>query len=265
MTSVRTFGDHDIHLSLDGEMPADERDDFEAWLEQNPEKKALRDRYQSDREMLVAAVDGILDEPLPDRLAGFARATSAPQRRWSWRRIAAGIVLFVSGGSLGYLVGTYQPSSIVQADNGAARIADRAIEAHVIYSAEKLHVVEVGADQKDHLVGWLSKRVGTTLVAPDFSQSGYQLVGGRLLPSDSRTAAMFIYQDPAGSRISLYVTRDTDTADTGFKLREELGACALYWFDGGYAYAVTATNMTAEKLRDLAGSAYQQLLAAQRG
>lgn len=262
--TARSFGDHDIHLSLDGELPADEREEFEAWLDGNPEKKALRDRYLADRELLATALDGVVDEPLPERLAQSGRIGPSSRGTWSWRRMVAGVALFVLGGGLGYLLGTTQPSPVVQADNGAARIAERAIEAHVIYSAEKLHVVEVGADQKDHLVGWLSKRVGTTLVAPDFSQSGYQLVGGRLLPSDSRAAAMFIYQDAAGSRISLYVTRDTDSADTGFRLREDLGACALYWLDGGYAYAVTATNMTTEKLRDLARAAYQQLLAAQR-
>jgi anti-sigma factor RsiW len=258
----RLFSEHDIHLSLDGELPSDEREEFEAWLEQNPEKKALRDRYAGDRDRLAAALAGVLEEPLPDRFARFVTAGPAPQRVWSWRRVAAGVALFVAGGGLGYLVGAYAPSP---GDAGAAQIAERAIEAHVIYSAEKLHVVEVGADQKDHLVGWLSKRVGTTLVAPDFSQSGYELVGGRLLPADSRAAAMFIYQDAGGARISLYVTRDSGAADTGFKLREQLGACALYWLDGGYAYALTATNMSGETLRDLAGSAYQQLLAAQRG
>ncbi len=260
--TVRPFTDHDIHLALDGELPAEEREEFEAWLDQNPDKNALRDRYAIDRERLRAALAGVVDEKLPERLARFGTARPSPQRAWSWRRVAAGIVLFVAGGGLGYLAGAYAPP---QGRAGAAQIAERAIEAHVIYSAEKLHVVEVGADQKDHLVGWLSKRVGTTLVAPDFSASGYELIGGRLLPADSRAAAMFIYQDAGGARISLYVVRDSGAPDTGFKLREELGACALYWLDGGYGYAVTATNMSGETLRSLAGSAYQQLLAAQRG
>lgn len=259
--TARPFSDHDIHLSLDGELPAEEREEFEAWLDQNPEKKALRDRFAADGEKLRAALAGVADEPLPERLVRFATASPAPQRAWSWRRIAAGLALFVAGGGLGFLFGS---DALSPAGANAAQIAERAIEAHVIYSAEKLHVVEVGADQKDHLVGWLSKRVGTTLVAPDFSQSGYELVGGRLLPADSRAAAMFIYQDAGGARISLYVVRDSGAADTGFKLLEELGACALYWLDGGYGYALTATNMSGETLRLLAGSAYQQLLAAQR-
>ena len=77
-----------------------------------------------------------------------------------------------------------------------------------MYAAEKLHVVEVGADQKDHLVGWLSKRVGTTLVAADFTAEGFELVGGRLLPLAERPAAQFMYQDQSGNRVSLYVTGD---------------------------------------------------------
>lgn len=260
--TVRPFTEHDIHLSLDGELPAEERQDFEAWLDRSPDKKALRDRYADDREKLRLALAGVIDEELPDRLARFEKERPSPPHAWSWRGFAAGIALFAAGGALGYLAGAYSPSPD---SAGPAQIASRAIEAHVIYSAEKLHVVEVGADQKDHLVGWLSKRVGTTLVAPDFSASGYELVGGRLLPADSRAAAMFIYQDTAGARISLYVVRDPGAPDTGFKLREELGACALYWLDGGYGYAVTATNMSGETLRALAGTAYQQLLAAQRG
>lgn len=258
----RAFSEHDIHLSLDGELPADEREEFEAWLERNPDRKALRDRFAADHDRLRAALAGVVDEPLPERFARYAAAAPVPRRDRSWRRIAAGIVLFAAGSGLGYLAGS---DALSPSGANAAQIAERAIEAHVIYSAEKLHVVEVGADQKDHLVGWLSKRVGTTLVAPDFSASGYELVGGRLLPADARAAAMFIYQDTGGARISLYVTRDTGAADTGFKLREDLGACALYWLDGGYGYALTATNMSGEMLRALAGSAYQQMLAAQRG
>ena len=60
--------------------------------------------------------------------------------------------------------------------------------------------VEVGADQKDHLVGWLSKRVGTTLVAPTSLPKVSACVGGRLLPLAERPAAQFMYQDQAGNR-----------------------------------------------------------------
>ena len=117
------------------------------------------------------------------------------------------------------------------------QIVGDAIVAHTMYAAEKLHVVEVGADQKDHLVGWLSKRVGTSLVAADFTVEGFDLVGGRLLPLAERPSAQFMYQDQSGNRVSLYVTGDKDGAETGFRRYAEDGALALYWVDKGYCYA----------------------------
>lgn len=260
--SERTFTDLDIHLALDDELPAEDRSAFEAWLGANPDKRAIYDRFADDRARLRAALAEVLAEPVPQHLRAMAATggSGGRMRSLAWRTAAAAALL-LAGGLGGYLAGIASQPGVPAV---AKQVAERAIEAHVLYSAEKLHVVEVGADQQDHLVGWLSKRVGTTLVAPDFSSAGYQLVGGRLLPADAKAAAMFIYQDAGGARISLYVVRDSGAPDTGFQLREELGACAMYWLDGGYGYALTGSNMPGEKLQALAGSAYQQLLAAQR-
>ena len=123
----------------------------------------------------------------------------------------------VAGGVVGYLAGT-QP---VGQPNEASFLADNALAAHVIYAAEKRHTVEVGADEKDHLVAWLSKRVGLSLVAPNLEVFGFSLVGGRLLPSRDRAAAQFMYENSAGERISLYVTTVEGKSETGFQLVEE--------------------------------------------
>ena len=45
----RDFSIRDIHMALDGELPADEREDFAHWLETNPEMKALNARFAADR------------------------------------------------------------------------------------------------------------------------------------------------------------------------------------------------------------------------
>src|SRR6202008_1834129 len=55
-----------------------------------------------------------------------------------------------------------------------------------VYSPEVRHPVEVGADKEQHLVAWLSKRLGAQLRAPKLEALGYSLVGGRLLPGDNR-------------------------------------------------------------------------------
>ena len=51
--------------------------------------------------------------------------------------------------------------------------ARRAAVAHVVYSPEVRHPVEVAADQEAHLVAWLSKRLGTPLKIPRLDALGF--------------------------------------------------------------------------------------------
>lgn len=252
--SPRDFSERDIHLALDGELPADDLPAFDAWLETNPEMKARRDRFLSDRDLMRGRFASVLDEAVPPRLVSTVGGAGAARR---WRIAAAAAAIFVVGGLSGYIVGS---TARVPAVSPNLQLAENAIDAHVIYAAEKLHVVEVGADQRQHLVTWLSKRIGIPLVAPDLAAQGYELIGGRLLPAaGDRTAAQFMYQDASGNRISLYVTRDPTNRETGFLMAEERGARALYWLDDGYGCAVTG-NAPQEVLLAVANEAYRQLL-----
>ncbi len=255
--SGRVFTERDIHMALDGEMPAEDSAGFQAWLEANPDMKARSMRLESDRALLQRTFDGVLSEPLPARFARFAQQDyAAPSRRAAWWQLAAAALIFVAGGVGGYALGGsgWSPTTV------EAQMAEDAIAAHVIYSAEKLHVVEVGADQRDHLLGWLSKRVGLSLVAPDLTPYGFELIGGRLLPAEGKTAAQFMYQDVTGNRISLYITGEKGEADTGFRLVDSGNARAYYWLDGGYGCAI-AGNLPAEKLLAVSKAAYRQLLS----
>lgn len=260
--TTRSYSERDIHLALDGELPVDDRVGFDRWLDTHPDMRALAQRFAEDRDQLKVELDPILEERVPERLARIVTATdetiparSSP-RFW---RYAAAAAIFVAGGLSGYLVTprlTSNTPALIQ-------MADSAIDAHNIYSSEKLHVVEVGADQQDHLQGWLSKRVGVKLIAPDLKNQGFELVGGRLLPSGKKTAAQFMYQDATGNRVSLYVTRDETGADTGYRVLEENGARAIYWLDGGYGCAVAGA--APEKLLSaIADATYSQLLAGDK-
>ena len=78
--SRRDFTLNDIHLALDGELSADDRADFEHWLDAHPDMKALKARYERDRATLAAALAPVLDEPVPARLdeGCFGRGAAAP-------------------------------------------------------------------------------------------------------------------------------------------------------------------------------------------
>src|SRR6185295_11260458 len=142
--------------------------------------------------------DPVLDESVPARL----RARS---RRWRAIAIAAGWVM--AGICIGALAGwqLHASRSLVAQQAEVPSFVKRAAIAHATYSPEVRHPVEVGADQEQHLVAWLSKRLGAPVRAPKLDSIGYALVGGRLLPGDNGPVAHFMYQTEKGRRITLYV------------------------------------------------------------
>jgi anti-sigma factor RsiW len=252
----RDFSESDIHLALDGEMPVAERPAFENWLEGHPDMQARSHRFANDRDRLRETLAGVLDEPVPPRLSGVPLVPEEGMKgppRLFWRALAA-VVILVAGGVGGFMLARVNWGSAISGES----VADRAIAAHILYASEKRHVVEVGTDEKDHLVGWLSKRVGIRLIAPDFSGAGFELMGGRLLPAAHKPAAQLMYQDRSGARVSLYVVRDPGSHETSFRLLKEDGARAFYWLDNGCGYAV-AGNVAENTLLTLANLAYTQL------
>ncbi|CAN7630726.1 anti-sigma factor family protein [Mesorhizobium sp. LjRoot246] len=256
----RDFSERDIHMALDGELPGDERAAYDAWLDANPEMKAKSARFTADRTALQTAFAGVLDEAVPARLRkvvlGEAQVKPAvPRSRW-WLAAAAA-VLVVAGGLGGYLAGI---DRIGQEDQAEDRLAEQAIAAHVIYAAEKRHAVEVPASDMDHLQTWLSNRVGLKLVAPNLTANGFQLVGGRLLPAGESKAAMLLYEDDKGERISLFVTAESAENAKGTYASAQDGPRAVYWMDKGYGCAVVG-SLPREQLAVVAKNAYGQLLA----
>jgi anti-sigma factor RsiW len=257
--SQRDFTERDIHMALDGELPEEERAEFKAWLDANPEMKARSQRFEADRARLRDTFAGVLDERVPDGLSrivtGEAKKSSTAAPRW--RMAAAAALLLAIGAGGGYLAGIDGLGLEAQAED---ELAEEAIAAHTIYSAEQRHAVEVGANDKDHLLGWLSKRLGLTLIAPDLTAEGFELVGGRLLPAGQKTAAHLLYEDAKGNRISIYVTAEGEEKAKGIYKDENGAASAIYWLDKGWGCAVVGT-LRQDQLLDVGRKAYRQLLA----
>src|SRR5262249_6949883 len=159
------------------------------------------------------------------------------------------------GGVIGWQVHAYSTSR--QAET--ASWARRAAVAHVVYSPEVRHPVEVGADQEAHLVAWLSKRLGTPLKVPGLRSLGYRLVGGRLLPGERGPVAQFMYQDGKGQRLTLYVRVNADESrETAFRFAQENSIGVFYWLDHKLGYALSGEIEKGELLR-VANAIYKQL------
>ena len=198
--------------------------------------------------------DPVLDEPVPDRLRHLRRP------RWRAFAVAAGWML------LGLAVGTFAGWQLHATRANIAPQAEvpgfvkRAALAHATYSPEVRHPVEVGADQEQHLVAWLSKRLGAQVRAPKLEAIGYSLVGGRLLPGDNGPVAHFMYQTAQGRRITLYVrTEAAENRETAFRYSAEGNVKVFYWIDRKLGYALSGADISKDDLLKVANAVYQQL------
>ena len=246
----------ELQAYADGRLPAERRAAVEAWLAARPEEAERIAAYRRLAQEVRAAYDSMLREPVPDRLA------HAGSRRLPWGRIAAGLAWVAVGVAIGAPAGWYaRPErTVVQSAPDGAVLARRAAVAHAVYSPEVRHPVEVGADDEQHLVSWLSKRLGAKVRAPKLDEVGMSLVGGRLLPGDSGPVAQFMYQSQNGRRLTLYVrTEASHNRETAFRYARENNIGVFYWIDREMAYALASADLSREELLRLANLVYKQL------
>lgn len=253
----------DLHAFVDGSLSDARRLEIEAWLAAHPADASRVQEWTGQNQSLHAAFDSVLNEPLPIHLVRAARRQPV---RTPFKAIAAALA-FVASGLIGYGIGTVgnQPALTAPPLASAPPLARDAAIAHAVFSPEVRHPVEVEAADAEHLVQWLSKRVGTELKAPDFTGLGFELLGGRLLTGESGAVAQFMYQDGIGRRVTLYVRRAAaGNQETTFRHVTENGVEVFYWVDRDFGYALSG-QIAPGDIRKLAGAAYRQLVGQALG
>ncbi|MBR0568516.1 anti-sigma factor [Azoarcus sp. L1K30] len=245
------ISEDDLHAWTDGRLEAERRAEVEAWLAAHPDKAQTLNHWRELNAALHSAYDPVAEEAIPARLR---EAVRRPRRSLAMAA-AVGWIAFGSllGIATGYQLGRHP-------DDAPTQLVRNAAIAHAVFSPEQRHAVEVGADQEQHLVAWLSKRLGRTLHIPALDRHGYQLMGGRLLSADAGPSAQFMYENDAGERLTLYVSVDPDRRDdTAFRFAEHDDIGTFYWIDGGLAYALSG-RMSRQALLPAATDVYRQLL-----
>lgn len=242
----------DLHVLVDGRLEPTRRAEVLAYLEEHPEEAERVKAYEHHKALLHAGFDAALEEPLPPRLLHAVQPRRLPRLL---RAAAAAVVLLGLGGVSGWFLHqatTGEPESTVTLSRQAA-------VAHAVYAPEVRHPVEVAADEEAHLVKWLSKRLGASIRAPNLSGFGYTLVGGRLLTAAEGPAALFMYENTEGRRLTLYLRTDlAGKRDTAFRYTVEGGVGIFYWIEGPRGYAL-AGELDRDELLELADAMYDQL------
>ena len=276
------FTDSTLNAWLDGELPADQRAEVDAWLGEHPEDAARVRLWAADGEALRARLDSVLAEAVPQSLTQMVlNAVPAPPPWTGWQRWAAALALFLLGGATGAaLMWRLQPApAAMAATNAPAAWVQRAAVAHSVYVPEVRHAVEVKA-QEEHLSRWLTKRLDVPVKLFDLRAQGFELVGGRLLPDAAGPSAQLMYQAitttapgasgaagtaPAAKpvRVTVYLRKPESATPAAFRFEQQGELGMFYWVEGqsphggptGYALVGALPR---ERLLALAEAIYQQ-------
>jgi anti-sigma factor RsiW len=253
---MKHIAEDDLHAYVDGQLDEARRIEVEAWLAKHPEEQRKVADWQQQNDMIGTLYGHVGEEAFPPRLQPQAIVLPKSPARQGWQLLAAVLVLTIAGGAIGWFGrGLVEPQTRTEI---AANIVEQAINAHALYSVEVLHPVEVAANEEQHLVKWLSKRLGEKIAAPDLTGEGFSLIGGRLLPATSGPAAQFMYEDKSGRRLTLYAARNAGKNLASFQSVEKNGLQAFYWLTSDLSYALVG-KVTRQQLQTLSRKVYEQL------
>jgi anti-sigma factor RsiW len=130
----------ELHVYVDGELPADRLAAVEAWLASHPEDAARIADWRVQAEAIRSRYSGLAKEPVPQRLA-LDRITRSG-RVWTAMAVAASVCAFIVGGVAGWMVrGTTVPATTTA--SVFEQFTNEALQAHNLYVGEVRHPVEV--------------------------------------------------------------------------------------------------------------------------
>ena len=230
----RPIGDDDIQAFIDGRLAPARQREVEAFLASEPALQSRAEQFRADAEALRAAAQLRRPEPIPAslRLSEVRRRRTARTAAFH-RRLAAGICIFALGAALGMGLSR----------QGAEPLAARpqmtdAVVAFRAFAGRAGDAVEVPAAQTAALKRMMSHHLRQDVAIPDLSGLGLVFRGGRLLASDEGPGGMFVYDEPAGGQVALYVKTLASPRKAALASRQDGDLVAYFWFTGELGYAV---------------------------
>ena len=244
--------EEDLHAFVDGQLDDERRAAVDHYLQTHPETSERVAAYAAQRRELRAALSGRARDAIPPNL-NMARLLEERlrRRRRPWLAAAAVVLALGLGAGAGWFAGR-RPAIGIDA------IAREAATSYIVYAADKRRPVEVWATQKDDLTRWLTNRLNRPVSPPDLSRLEYQLLGGRLIATPHGPAALFMYENPRGVRLAIYVRPMSVDQTTPIEATDVSEVDGCTWIERGVGYALMAAEPY-DKLEELARLARQGL------
>lgn len=259
---------------LDGEAKEDAHHDVEALLVNDPQTRALHDALKRGTDVGRRMFDDMLREPVPLDMVRTIKNTApprkavrlphAPHRRLQLRptlvqSASAAALLFVIGGALGYVVGTYPSVPDMPRTPATAADArdwlDDIVSSYRLYTRHRDHPVEIPADRPGDIIDWLTTDTGVGFRIPDLTESGLTFLGARLVSSQGRPTGMLFYKrtDGDGDIIAIsFVKSRPEISRPVEDIRADTGL--VTWSTPLATYVIVGPSAAAD-LDDIAGKA----------
>lgn len=257
MTRVPT--EADLLAYVDGRLAESERGAVASWLAANPQKSAEIEDWRAQNEAIRTLFGATAGEAVPQRLnVRTVAARHHRQRHQVYRLAAAAIVLLALGAGAGW----FGRDVLVPKPGPSDQLIASAVTAHDLYVRENRHAVEVAAADRDHLIGWLSNRVGQPIAAPDLTPQGFTLVGGRLLPAgpspQSGPAAQLMYENSTAERLTVFITGTPLPGADPYEFVQRDGLDAFFWANADFTCTVVGSLPQAQ-MKEIARRIYQEM------
>ena len=254
MTTNGPIGELDFVAYVDDELAPDRIQEVEAWLSTHPDDAAKVHAYKLQNILLGSLHEEILSDPLPAALEAAVSQRKRPVIEGGWMRIAATFLLVMLGGLAGWGVNSMQSADGVT----ERKFVNQALKAHVVFVSGGPNVHETTIGNGDRLTDVYSRQFNHPIKVPNLAGAGFRATGRRLVNDKGVPTAQFMYKDPAGRMVTLYVQAGFDRSDMTFRLLAEDDMVAFYWSDGPLAYALSG-SMQRGDLLDLARMVYEKL------
>lgn len=226
-------GEDELHAYVDDRLEPARRAEIQAWLAANPQQAAGVEAWRSDARRLRAALAGLGETQGAAKLDLHQVQQRLRQRRL--RRVASAAMLLLALGVGG--LGGWQARQVTLASD-TLPMAD-AVQAHRLFAGTQ--ALDIQASDPEQLRQWLGRHFSRVGQLPDLAGYGFEPVGARLLSNEQGPAALLVFQDRSGQRISLFLRSPGDryaSMPQGQRVDGQLEA--RYWSHGAYNFALVS-------------------------
>ncbi|AGL85773.1 anti-sigma factor family protein [Pseudomonas protegens] len=226
--------DSDLHAYVDHQLSEQDRRLLEHYLASHPQVAARVQAWQQDAQHLRAALGGALLQPANPALDPVQIRARLKQR--SLRRLASAAVLLVAVG-VGGLSG-WQARELTLAGSSVLPMTD-ALQAYRLFAEQGMLPADFKVQGNQSIQAWLDRYFTQASPLPDLQGAGFRAVSGRLLSTEQGPAAMVLYEDREGRKVSFYIRPpgpQNKLLPPGS--RREGPLQAQYWSGQGYNYAM---------------------------